>query len=72
MAVAHGREVQVAKEGDVAVGRIVDRYIDTENGIVAEVEQFAVQVPTEDGGTATVVGERIRAAKIVSLYNNYK
>ena len=68
MAVAHGRQIRVARKGDVAVGRIVGTIIDPETGMVAEVERIAVQVPTEDGGTATVVGKRIRATKIVSLH----
>lgn len=69
MALAHGRQVQVAQEGDVTVGRVVDTVIDTETGIVAERERIAVQVPTEDGGTALVIGEKIRATRVVRYTN---
>ena len=67
-----GRQVEVAREGDVAVGRVVDHVVDSRTGFVAERERIAVQVPTEDGGTAVVMGERIRAVRVVStsLYLN--
>ena len=61
-----GRQVEVAREGDVAVGRVVDHVVDPRTGFVAERERIAVQVPTEDGGTAVVMGERIRAVRVVS------
>ena len=61
-----GRQVEVAREGDVAVGRVVDHVVDSRTGFVAERERIAVQVPTEDGGTAVVMGERIRAVRVVS------
>ena len=61
-----GRQVEVAREGDVAVGRVVDHVVDPRTGFVAERERVAVQVPTEDGGTAVVMGERIRAVRVVS------
>ena len=66
MAVA-SRQVEFAQEGDVRVGRVVDHVVDTGTGLVAERERIAVQVPTEFGGTATVIGERIRAVHVVNL-----
>ena len=61
-----GRQVEVAREGDVAVGRVVDRVVDPRTGLLAERERIAIKVPTEDGGTAVVTGERIRAVRVVS------
>ena len=61
-----GRQVEVAREGDVAVGRVVDHVVDSRTGLVAERERIAVRVPTEDGGTAVVMRERIRAVRMVS------
>ena len=66
MAVA-SRQVEFAQEGDVRVGHVVDHVVDASTGLVAERERVAVHVPTEYGGTATVVGERIRAAHVVNF-----
>ena len=65
MAVA-GRQVEFAQQGNVRVGRVVDHVVDSAAGIVAQRERIAVQVPTETGGTATVIGERIRAVHVVT------
>ena len=64
-----GRQVQVHQDGGVTVGRVVDTVIDPRSGLVAERERVAVQVPTRDGGTAVLVGEKIRAARVVSYAN---
>ena len=60
------RQVEFAEQGNVRVGRVVDRVVDANTGLVAERERVAVQVPTETGGTATVIGERIRAVHVVN------
>ena len=64
MAVA-SRQVEFAQQGNVRVGRVVDRVV-SDTGVVAERERVAFQVPTETGGTATVIGERIRAVHVVT------
>ena len=61
------REVQFATEGDVTVGRVVDRVVDARAGFVAERERVAVKVPTEDGGFAVLVREQVRAARIMVI-----
>ena len=61
-----GYEVEVVREGDVAVGRVVDHVVDSRTGLIVERERIAVRVPTEDGGTAIVVEKRIRAVRMVS------
>ena len=61
-----GRRVEVATEGNVAVGRVVDTVVDTERGFVAQRERVAFQVPNAFGGTDVVVGERLRAVRVVS------
>ena len=63
---AVSREVDFAQQGNVRVGRVVDRMVDADTGVVAERERIAFQVPTETGGTATVIGERIRAVHVVT------
>ena len=59
------RQVEFAKEGDVAVGRVVDTVVDPETGVAAEKETIAIAVPTKDGKTAILVQERIKAVQVV-------
>ena len=66
MAVAQ-RQVEVAAEGEVAVGnKVVDVVVDKENGVIAQKEVVAVAVPNRSGGKDILISERIRAVKIVS------
>ena len=65
MAVA-ARQVEFAQQGNVRVGRVVDQVVDSSTGLLAKRERIAVQVPTETGETATLIGERITAVHMVT------
>ena len=59
------RTVEVAKEGDVTVGKITDTIVDEKTGVVAQKETIAMEVPDGHGGTNIVVAQRLRAVQMV-------
>lgn len=66
------RTVEVAKEGDVTVGKITHIIVDEKTGVVAQKETIAMEVPDGRGGTNVIVAERLRAVKMVMLdYGNF-
>lgn len=60
-----GREIEVAQEGDVAVGRITDTVYNPETGIMAERETTAIEIPTENGETAHLITQEVRVTRVV-------
>ena len=61
-----GRQVQYAQDGNFQLGRVVDTVVDPSSGVAVQRERTVVAVPTQDGGTAVLVGEKFKAVQVVS------
>lgn len=58
-----GRKVEVARKGDVTVGRV-----DSRTGLLAQRERIEVRVPKEDGRTAVVMRKSMCGVEVVSTF----
>ena len=59
------REVDLAQEGDVVVGRIRDTVYNPETDIMTERETIAIEIPTKNGETTHLIGQEVRVTRVV-------